>query len=534
MTKSFLLTLLIAASAFFTSDVFSQDDEKAGGIKIGKMTAARHEFQQGNYRGALLKYRAILKAEPDNTMAKYRSAECHYKLKRYDLALKYLDRAKEDDPEIVKEMQFFYGQTYHRMARLDDAIASFENYLETAPKRTIEYDLATRYLTQCKYAKQLMKEPVPVEISNVGREVNSRFDDYAPSVTADGKTMVFTSRRSDTEGGEIDESSDYKFFEDIYISTWDEKLQEWSDNEKLPGDVNTDSYDAVLSIDPQGNNMFVYKNDERMAGDIFVSKKNRTNGEWYAPEKLDKPINTSFYEGSVSITRDGKTLYFISERIGGEGRGDIYRSELDKNGKWGKPKSLGDIINTKDDEKFVFIHPNGKTLYFSSKGHQTMGDYDIFKSELVDGEWGTPVNLGYPINTVNEESTFSLTADNTKLFLAAEYEDSTGERDIYMVDVSKYGLISKGYEQGTFVSIRGKVMDEGSEAKNILLKFYNAKSNRFVGEVTTDKEGKFKMNLPGNEKYTVTMASKKKSKTVDLDTTAKSDGVAILNYEWNL
>ncbi|MFK7757914.1 MAG: tetratricopeptide repeat protein [Flavobacteriales bacterium] len=535
MIKSILLTCCLVFSTFLAQHSFSQGDEKKGGIKIGKMAAARHEFQNNNYRGALLMYRDILKVEPNNAMAQYRSAECHYKLKRYDLALKYLDKAKANDPEVMKEMQFFYGQTYHRMARLDDAISSFKGYLENAPKRTIEYELAERYLGQCEYAQQLMKEPVRVDIQNVGKEINSRFDDYAPSVTSDGKTMVFTSRRSDTEGGEIDESSDYKFYEDIYISTWDEKLQEWTDNEKLPGDVNTDSYDAVLSIDPQGNNMFVYKNDAKLAGDIFMSKKNRTNGEWYAPEKLDKPVNSSFYEGSVSITRDGKTLYFISERIGGEGRGDIYRSELDKNGKWGKPKSLGDIINTKDDEKFVFIHPNGKTLYFSSKGHQTMGDYDIFKSELVDGEWGTPVNLGYPINTVNEESTFSLTADNTKLFLAAEYEDSAGERDIYMVDVSNYGLISKGYEKGTFVSIRGTITDDGSEAKNVLVKFYNAKSDRFVGEVTTDKDGKFKMNLPGNEKYTVKMASKKKSKTVDLDTSKNGkDGVAILNYEWQL
>jgi len=537
MIKRILLlsTLVLSLLTSFSGNAQEEDKKERSGNLTFKMGAARHEFLNNNYRGALLMYREVLKADETNAMAMFRSAECHYKLKRYDLSLKYLEKAKKQDPEVVKEMNFFYGQTYHRMARLDEAIASFEAFLKDGPKRTIEYELAQEYLVQCSYAKELMKEPVPVEISNVGREINSRFDDYAPSVTADGKTLVFTSRRSDTKGGEVDETSDYKFFEDIYIATWDEELNEWTDSESLPGDVNTKSYDAVLSIEPNGNNMFVYKNDDKLAGDIFTAKKNRKTGEWYAPEKMPKPINSSYYEGSVSVTADGKKLYFISEKTGGEGRGDIYTSTKEKDGGWTKPKNLGDIINTKDDEKFVFIHPNGKTLYFSSKGHQTMGGYDIFKSELVNGEWGTPVNLGYPINTVNEESTFSLTADNTKLFLAAEYEDSNGERDIYMADVSKYPLISSGYDSGTFVSIVGTVSSKGDGLKKAEVKFYNSKSGRFVGEVTTNKDGKFRINLTGNEEYRVEINHKDGSKTVNVDAKlVEGEGGTTLNFNWSL
>ncbi len=537
MKKSFLLTALLLMSLAFSFSSYAQveeDKKEKKGSTTYKMAAARHEFLDHNYRGALLMYRDILKVEKENALAQYRSAECHYKLKRYDLALKYLEKAKANDPEVVKEVNFFYGQTYHRMARLDEAISSFEQFLASAPKRAVEYELAEQYLAQCRYAKLLMEEPVPVEISNVGREINSRFDDYAPSITADGKTLVYTSRRSDTKGGEIDESSDYKFFEDIYISKWDEKLGEWSDSESLPGDVNTNSYDAVLSIEPNGNRMFIYKNDAKLAGDIFVSKKNKTNDTWYAPEKLDKPINTSYYEGSVSITKDGQTLYFISERAGGVGRGDIYVSRKESDGSWGKTKNLGETINTGNDEKFVFIHPNGKTLYFSSKGHQTMGGYDIFKSELVNGEWGTPVNLGYPINTVNEESTFSLTADNSKLFLAAEYDDSSGERDIYMVDVSKYSLISSGYDSGTFVSIVGDITSNGSGAKKAMVKFYNAKSERFVGEAMTNKDGRFRINLTGDSEYKVLIEHKGKTKTVMVDTKLAEEGATVLKFNWSL
>ena len=535
MTNKILVTVFILLSMLLDVSLYAQEEEekkeKKGSITF-KMGAARHEFLDKNYRGALLIYRDILKIEKEHTMAQYRSAECHYKLKRFDLALKYLEKAKANDPEVVKEMNFFYGQTYHRMARLDEAISSFENFIATGAKRTIEYELALKYLNQCQYAQQLMSEPVPVVVENIGREINSRFDDYAPSVTSDGKTLIFTSRRSDTEGGEIDESSDYKFFEDIYISQWDEKLGEWSDAESLPGNVNTKKYDAVLSVAPDGNQMFIYKNDDKLAGDIFMSQRNKKTGDWYAPEKLDKPINTSYYEGSVSITADGRTLYFISERTGGVGRGDIYRSQKDKKGEWDKPKNLGRIINTSDDEKFVFIHPNGKTLYFSSKGHQTMGGYDIFKSELINGDWGTPVNLGYPINTVNEESTFSLTADNSKLFVAAEYEDSNGERDIYVADVSNYSLISSGYDNGTFVSIVGDVTIDGSLAKKATVKFFNAKSERFVGEAVTNNDGRCRINLTGNEEYRVEITHKGSTNIVMVDAKRIEGSDNVLKFDW--
>jgi len=275
----------------------------------------------------------------------YKTAQCHYKLKKYSLALKYVDKAKNVDSEISKNIDFFYGKTYHRMARLNDAVQSFDKFLNGASKRTIEYEMALKYVDQCIYAQQLMKEPIPVEIQNLGRGINSRFDEYAPSVTEDGKTIYFTSRRSDTQGGDIDEEGDYKFFEDIYIAKYDEEFSEWGDAVALPGFVNTDSYDAVLSVNPSGDEMFIYKNDARLAGDIFLSSRERGGENWEAPVKMEKPINSSYYEGSVSITSDGKTLYFISERPEGKGLGDIYVSKQDKSGDWQKPKNLGGIIN---------------------------------------------------------------------------------------------------------------------------------------------------------------------------------------------
>jgi hypothetical protein len=162
------------------------------------------------------------------------------------------------------------------------------------------------------------------------------------------------------------------------------------------------------------------------------------------------------------------------------------------------------VINTDYDEKFVFIHPNGKTLFFASDGHSGMGSYDIYRTEFVNGEWAKPVNLGYPINTVNEESTFSLTGDNQTMYIAAEYGDNYGERDIYAADISRYKLMSGGFDKSTYGQLLVIVNNsEGKYVKGANVKVYEVGSEVLLDEVTTDKIGYARINLPGDKKYTV-------------------------------
>jgi len=250
--------------------------------------------------------------------------------------------------------------------------------------------------------------------------------------------------------------------------------------------------------------MFVYKNNTNNAGDIFYSEYKPLTKEWTPAMKLPRPINTSYFEGSVSQTADGQTLYFVSEQPDGLGQGDIYVS-FKSGEKWGVPQNIGEAINTGFDEKFVFIHPNGKTIYFASNGHQTMGSYDIFKSELIHGEWSLPINLGFPINTVNEESTFSLTKDNTTMYIAAEYDDSQGERDIYSIDVSTYPLVSRGHEMRTCALIKILCTDDkGAELKNVIVKASLTSTGRLIAEKKTNSEGLISMAIPGNQDYSIT------------------------------
>ncbi|MBL7941938.1 MAG: PD40 domain-containing protein, partial [Flavobacteriales bacterium] len=281
-----------------------------------------------------------------------------------------------------------------------------------------------------------------------------------------------------------------------------------------------------------GKELFIYKNTVNMAGDIFVSQLDPASKMWTLPAKMDRPINTSYYEGSISMTADGNTVYFISEREAGLGMGDIYVSE-NKGGGWSSPKNLGSIVNTDLDEKFVFIHPNGRTLYFASDGHNTMGSYDIFKTEFVNGQWSIPINLGYPINTVNEESTFSLTRDNKTLFIAAEYDDSRGERDIYRIDVTNYGLISGSYEQSSFGSLLCTVNEENKKPiKGAVVSVYSSTGDRLVTSGKTDKMGQLKVNVPLNLSYRVDVKLGEETKSKEVVLKAKGSGAVSESLEF--
>jgi tetratricopeptide (TPR) repeat protein len=517
---------------------FAQRDSTGGGLfeqpfKQAKLMSARHEFNGNNMRGALTLFREVLDSEPENADALFGTAQCHYHLKKYKLSKEYLEKAIAVDPKVNDDQEFFYGEICHRLALLDDAIRHFEKFLAGKSPGSPDYKLAKEYIAQCRFATEMMAQPVDVTIENMGDVINSRFDDYTPSITADGRMLVFTSRRDDTKGRAIDEEGDYKFFEDIYYSEFNETTGQWSIAAGIEGQVNTDTYDAVLSIAPSGRELFIYKNTVNMAGDIFTSQFDAASRSWTLPVKMDRPINTSYYEGSISMTADGNTIYFISEREAGYGMGDIYVSEK-KGGSWSSPKNLGPVVNTGLDEKFVFIHPNGRTLYFSSDGHNTIGSYDIFKTEFINGQWSIPINLGYPINTVNEESTFSLTKDNKTLYIAAEYDDSRGERDIYGVDVSQYALISGSYEESSFGSLVCRVTDFNKKpARGVDVAVYSASSNKLITSVKTDKTGQAKVNVPLNFNYRIEVKMDEEVRTKEVMLRAKTGGETVENIELN-
>jgi len=258
------------------------------------------------------------------------------------------------------------------------------------------------------------RDTLRIEIESLGSQINSEFKDYAPVITADGSYMYFTSRRPYTEK---EKKKNRESMERIYEAIWDEQSNSWLPAEPLPEDVNILGRNiSNVAISNDGQRLLIYQDDKYGNGDIYEAFL--SGATWSAPLSLGKEINSDDHESSASISPDGKTIYFVSARKGGAGGRDIWKATKGSDGVWSDAENLGKTINTKEDEEGVFIHPDGKSLYFSSKGHNSIGGHDIFKSELKNGKWSKPVNMGEPINTPENDLFFVLAANGQKGYYA--------------------------------------------------------------------------------------------------------------------
>ncbi|GIV44509.1 MAG: hypothetical protein KatS3mg035_1632 [Bacteroidia bacterium] len=476
-----------------------------------KAQKARHLFLNGDTKGALDIYHEVHKSNQQNAALNTRIGECYLVLKQFEKAKEYLEKAYALNPNEPRETAFYLGQALHRLGEFDRASQMFDEFIKDNNPKKEDVKDAIFFKQQVATAKELMAKPKDVTISNMGALINSPFEDYGPSISADGKTIIFTSRRPTNKGGAVD-INDGKFYEDIYIAEWDDEKNTFGEAKPIQGRLNTEYHDACLNISPDGKFIFVYKNvpGETKSGDIYVSKLSGT-GKWGAPEPLPKQINSSYFESSASLSADGKWLYFVSERRGGFGNGDIYRSKKISKTEWGEAENLGPVINTEEDEISVFIHPDGKTLFFSSKGHNTMGGYDIFKSVYENGQWSKPENIGYPINTLGDDLHFVLSADNQTAFYSAIDTKGFGERDIMQIDMSRFAILEKDgkpkVSNGLSI-LKGSIVDtDAGQAIEAEVKILDANGTE-VASTASGIDGEYFITLPGGKDYIIELKFK--------------------------
>ena len=448
MKLNALLTgvFLLSSSLLFALEQDTTKNILEKGIDKIKLQKARHLFMTRNYNQAQVIYEDLLKEDPDNALLNFRMGECSLEKKEYETAVNYLEKALVKDANAGKELHFYLGKAYHRLEKLEKSDSHFKTFKGTLTDKNSDkyyHEEVNRFLDQIKVAKTLLASPVDVKITNMGSRVNTLYDDYGPAISSDGKTLIFSSRRPD-EKNMAKDPNDGKYMEDVYVATWDSVNNVWYPSETIKGRINTEDHDGCLSLSPDGMDLYIYRNEGDAgngAGDIYVARAS-SSGKWSSAKQLPKNIiNTTYFESSASVTADNNQLYFVSERKGGLGNGDIWVAEKISRNDWGEPINLGPILNTKEDERMVFVHPNGKILFFSSDGPGTMGGYDIFMSKFQDDKWSEPVNLGYPINTVNDEVNFTITADGKKAYTSAIKAGGIGELDIYEIDLSKLNLI---------------------------------------------------------------------------------------------
>lgn len=358
-----------------------------------------------------------------------------------ELAVKYFLRVYRQDADYRFDLEYWIGSSYQFGLQFDKATDFYTRYKNKLTKRAtyqgkdkIEMKEVDRRILECKNGKEFVADPKPFSILNMGREVNSEFEDYAPVLNANEDEIIFTTRRRDGNTYE-NVADDNKPYEDIFTSS--KSGSQWQRAKNIGTTINTKFFDSNLAFSPDGNMLFIYKDEGN--GDIFYSERKK-DGTWSAVEALPGLINSSYRESSVSITKDGEHLFFASERPGGFGGSDIYVCTKDSRGEWSKVKNLGSSINTEYDEDGPYIDYEGKTLYFSSKGRKGMGGFDIFKTNLLNidkNEWSDPENMGYPINTPDDDVFISGTKTGNKWYYSSVREDGLGYSDIYIITPSK-------------------------------------------------------------------------------------------------
>ena len=437
-TRSLLLAGALAAPAARAQSVeFAKD--KLGGDKDALKEALR-ELKAGDdayqadpprYGTALPHYLAAQQRNPDNAALNTKIGDCYLHSGTKALALPYLQHALALAPTADPRAHYLLARALHLNAKWAEAI---QEYQRSAPvgggKRAADGDLTVtagdlqRRVQECRNGQELQQHPVRVFVDNAGPEVNSAYADYGPVVAADEATMLFTSRRPNGPNAPKDPDGD-GYFEDVYQTAWQGKA--WSPAANLGPPVNSAGHDATVGLAPDGQRLLVYADEN--GGDLLESNLKGT--AWGKPQRLGSRINTRSHESSATYSPDGRFLYFVSDKPeGGRGGRDIYRVELE--GK-GPAENLGPVINTPYGEEAVFMMPDGQTMYFSSEGHNSMGGYDIFKSTLVNGRWGPPENLGWPINTPDDDVFFVTSASGRHGYYSSDRPGGLGGKDIYRV-----------------------------------------------------------------------------------------------------
>lgn len=450
---------------------------------------------QSRFQDAIEIYQKLLGKYPSNPDLNYKVGQCIFERGQNRLqSFPYFERAQAGHR---KEAFYYLGRCYHLLEEFQPAVQYYQRYKNAGGTKKVELTEVDRYIDISLRAKDQIQAPNEASVTNLGLGLNSPFMDYHPVITANDSMMLFTSRRSGGVGGTKNDEGTYR--EDIYVAF--KERGSWTTPRNIGAPVNSDHNDAVVSISPNGKYLVLYRSMDDVAdGDLYWSEHNGTT--WTEPKKFGANINSGYSETSACIDATGNMMYFTSNRPGGYGGTDLYRAVKFGNGDWSNPMNLGPTVNSPYDEEAPFLRPNGKELYFSSRGHQNIGGYDIFLAELNDAnEWTTPQNLGFPINTVDDDMNFILTQDGSRGYLATQKHAGSGDRDIFEVllpDQTQYLTIVKGFvtaNGGAFgVASKITVIDEDSK---VIQGVYNSQPG----------SGKYMMVLNPNTNYRMIVES---------------------------
>lgn len=408
---------------FFTMVSASAQDKKT-------LADADHYFSVRSYDVALPKFLEAIKAGEKDPMVYYKTGICYQKSPETDEQIKsipYFEYALKNGKDLPAVLYYDLGMIYLKDENMSKAIENFTKFKEVsskADKKSIA--MADEALQTCNNAVALMSVPRNFKVTHFNSIINSKYTEYNPVVSADESIMAFTALRPNTGKTRTGD----KFIEEIYITY--NSNGSWSEPKVIP--LAHDYNVGTAGLSPDGQKMLIFMGGAVDPGSLFqITKSGET---WSKPSLITPTLNTPKYlESTASITPDGKVVYFASDRMGGQGGLDIFKTTLQANGSWSAPVNLGPEVNSKANEDAPFIHPDQRTLFFTSDGHNTMGGRDIFVTRLNDNKWTHPENMGYPVNTTVNDNYFTLIADGTRAYFSSDRKGGMGGQDIYFIDL---------------------------------------------------------------------------------------------------
>lgn len=487
----FLIVVLICVSFTRSSAQDLKDD-------------AIYYFEMKDFKKAYDAYDKLTTKNPKNLEYKFRLGYCAlYYPEKKSRALDIFQELKQIDKS--DDIDYYLAKAYHGNYKFQEAISTYNVFIGKKGSKIKKEDVpfvedSKLGIINCQNGLDLIAKKVVCDIKNIGSPINTNELEGVPIISADESIMIYTYAGKKSTGGLLDDDllpdkENGTYHEDIFISVKNDSA--FSEPIGIKA-LNTKGNDAAVAISPDGSTMFTFSsnNDE---GDLYMSTLNGT--EWSKPIRLNKNINTEAWEGSCSISSDGRKLYFASERPGGIGGRDLYVSEK-INGDWGPAKNLGPEINTIHNEDAPFIHPDGITLFFSSQGHKSIGGYDIMYSIKQDNKWIEPLSMGIPLNTTEDDRYYVINAKGDKGYFSSNRGGAGGKglQDIYVVEPGILG------EKPVIALLKGYIYaeDKPIEAKIEVLK---STSEELVGPYySNSKTGKYLMALTPGSKYKITVS----------------------------
>ena len=446
-------------------------------------------YNAKNFYDALPLFKKLEEREPANVKYLMKIGICQLYLNQApEKSIEYFEKVSISDPK-TPNVNYYLARAFAVDYQFDKAIETYGKALLLSSTESYYKKRIPLLIEQCQLAKMLVKDTVALEIINIGQPINSSANEYCPIINSDETQLIYTYRGERSLGGRINSAGEPEvngsYNEDLHISNFKNNL--WTESISISDSINSVKDEACVAISEDESKLYLYKDTKDANGDIFESVK--SEDAWSKPRRLN--FNSKSWEGHATFSADGKRVIFSSDRPNGMGGKDLYSADLLTDGTWGNVKNLGETINTQYDEDSPFLHLNGSFLNFSSNGHLSMGGYDVFESEIIDGStFAAPKNLGYPINTTSNDIFYTV-LPNKNAYYSSGRRGGYGQNDIYLININGINI----------TGIARLYKDPQSPISNLVVNITNKKGTFNLAD-TTDGAGRYNFSkLPPGDEY---------------------------------